>query len=532
MPFLSNYTSTDSFGDPSIIQTVISNPQVEPLHGLVTIDDLFDRFPEAIYTKSKDSLLYAFLSALCGDSGAGILKKQSYNARLINEGEYFSYQDLDTFATIQFRFKRLPSELYPENTSGDALTPAAWRDIQNKDSHFRHRLQEFFKATRLGTSPEGMKHAAQAGSGLEVEVIENYKHVFDQYSDDPLGIQASGRTASVDEFILQGYLEDADGNLLETSADQWQASTAYEIGDLVRPTEYGLGATNGVYVVTTKGTSDPTEPVWPAEGEAAVTNGTTAFEWYDRDYTPSYTPSFERVPTFTAPVTSGTSRPISYVDGYIAATTWGISGTVRGMSPDIDHVSLHISRTVRRMSPDIERNMIDIMDKLRPWGAFMSTLTVSRRHEPITLEDTSPFATSERIHVNRFVTGRPEVKWPTPDAELSTFIIGGEEAESIHQINNAREIPAIFQTIEGIAAYNDRALLDPYYNTEVFFASQPNKPSSSRYHRYISYHTGPFLKTISSIYTFLKTTADNISYLPIRAVAKQNTPLTMIGKGR
>jgi hypothetical protein len=184
------------------------------------------------------------------------------------------------------------------------------------------------------------------------------------------------------------------------------------------------------------------------------------------------------------------------------------------------------------MSPDIERNMIDILDRLRPQGALMTTLTKSRRHIPIELEDTQPYATSERIHVNRFVNGRPEVEWPAPDAELATFIVGGEESESIHHINNAREVPAIFQTIEGVAAYNDRALSDPYYNTDLFFATNSGRPASSRYYRYISYHTGAFFKTISSIYTFLKNTPAGLKYIPARAIAKQNTPLTMEGRGR
>jgi len=53
----------------------------------------------------------------------------------------------------------------------------------------------------------------------------------------------------------------------------WQASTAYSLGDVVRPT-----TRNGyVYECTTAGTSDAAEPTWPTTVGNTVTDGTVVW---------------------------------------------------------------------------------------------------------------------------------------------------------------------------------------------------------------------------------------------------------------
>ena len=55
---------------------------------------------------------------------------------------------------------------------------------------------------------------------------------------------------------------------------EWQANTAYSVGDVVRP----VGARNGfVYKCTTAGTSDSTEPTWSATEDATITDGTVVW---------------------------------------------------------------------------------------------------------------------------------------------------------------------------------------------------------------------------------------------------------------
>ena len=61
--------------------SIVQNPVVEPIDGPLFIEHLMLRFPEEIYSKSRDSHIYRLLTALAGDSGAGILKKKSLMAR-------------------------------------------------------------------------------------------------------------------------------------------------------------------------------------------------------------------------------------------------------------------------------------------------------------------------------------------------------------------------------------------------------------------------------------------------------------------
>ena len=58
--------------------------------------------------------------------------------------------------------------------------------------------------------------------------------------------------------------------------DIWVASTAYIVGDYVRPT--GLSTFTGlIYKCTTAGTSDSSEPTWPTDADDTVVDGTATW---------------------------------------------------------------------------------------------------------------------------------------------------------------------------------------------------------------------------------------------------------------
>lgn len=201
MPTLTQLQNGSS--DPTQINLVQSSPVVEPLDGPSTVDSVFDRFPEEVYQQGKDSHLYRLLSALGGDSGAGFIKTQLYSTRLQWEAEFLNFTVLNQIYSAQFRFNRLKSETYPDyNPETDALTPDQWNTIELADQSYRQRAMEFWTALRYGNTPLGMQTMAQAGIGLECEVVENYKWIFDQMSDDPLGLTPLGTTASVNEFVV------------------------------------------------------------------------------------------------------------------------------------------------------------------------------------------------------------------------------------------------------------------------------------------------------------------------------------------
>src|SRR5436190_10011293 len=56
----------------------------------------------------------------------------------------------------------------------------------------------------------------------------------------------------------------------------WAATTAYTVGQFVRPTAATMAA-QYVFRVTTAGTSAGTEPTWPAANNGTVTNGGAVF---------------------------------------------------------------------------------------------------------------------------------------------------------------------------------------------------------------------------------------------------------------
>lgn len=206
------------------IQTVLTTnfPVVEPLDGPTSVDDVFDRFPEEVYQQGKDTHLYRFLTALAGDAGAGYLKKQAYAARLKWEAEFINFKVLDDLYAAQFRFKRLRSETYSENPQTDALTPEQWDALNLADDSYRHRTQEFFTAIRMGTSPGGMEMMVTAGSGLDNTLIENYKYIFDTYSDDQLGLEPQGTTLSPVEMVS---LVRDNGEIFSGYTDEGTVST-------------------------------------------------------------------------------------------------------------------------------------------------------------------------------------------------------------------------------------------------------------------------------------------------------------------
>jgi hypothetical protein len=183
--------------------------QVEPLGGLPDMDVLMERFPPEVYQQGRDSRLYKFVSTLCGDAGVGQLAKLAYTTRLQAEGENLVFKELDSAYTQTFGFRRLPGELYTEDPSL-ALSPTQWSDLAGKDNAFRQRMQDFFAAIRFGNAPEGIELASRAGSGVDCEVVESYRAIFDKYSDDPLGLELT--STSVSHYEIRPHVTDASGD--------------------------------------------------------------------------------------------------------------------------------------------------------------------------------------------------------------------------------------------------------------------------------------------------------------------------------
>lgn len=503
-------TATITYLDDSV------DPIVEPLDGFATVDQIMDRFPEEVYNKSRDSHLYKFMEALCGDSGAGILKKQSYMARLKNEGALLTFKDLDTFYTQHFVFPRLPDERYEQiadeiDTETDILTKQEWDSIRALDDMYRNRIKLFFQSTRMGNSPEGMALAAEAGSGVHCDIWENYKAFYDGMSDDPLGIDYQGQTTSPAEFVVIPRIVAADGSgqgpsyiseLNQTPAhvyvQQWSGGTAYVTGDIVTPNQVASPKSSRAhfYYVTTGGTSNVTQPTWHIDG-TAVTDG------------------------------SG----VVFLD--VGTTLDDLSYNEAGdNSADPD------ANDMVRFDPEYEHNMVHVMDQVKPVGTLMSIQVAGQHFVPI-FDDTgaqynpTARASSNNFKVTRYVTGRVAVNWPptddvTGDNSAGFWIVGGEERQQKDFPLIARDRIVIWQTVDNAHAYTNLALDEEEtdaYNTPGFYGGDlPTYP------KYRSQHRGPTQGDFALIFPFLHNAPKDDTFTPVKAIALQTTPLILEGR--
>lgn len=433
MPTLADLIGNQT--DPTITQTLTNTPVVEPLDGPSTVDDVMDRFPEEVYQQGRDTHLYRFLTALAGDAGVGYIKAQAYAARLLVEAEFLNFQVLDQFYAAQFTFHRLRSETYPAglDPSSASLTPSQWDSIQLADQSYRQRVAEFFTAIRLGNTPKGMAIMSQAGCGVECEIVENYKWVYDQMSDDPLGLDIEGTTASTQEFI-------------------------------VVPRFLGGG---------------------------------TSLEFQQ---------TVERVYGMTAPTLANT-RPTTGTPP-ARSTSW--SYAVGG---------------VTKLVPDVERNVIELLDRLRPVDTLPTVKPEEVRFTEITIG--GAHASSTRTQASRLVTGNADVPWPATDPNNGFFIEASTENESGYLYGANFEYPTVFLTIENIHAYTEQALADPDYGTNAFYTAISGV---SPFTHFESEQAGTFSAVMQAIFPFLSNLSTDATFIAFNAVAANNTPLVIQGR--
>lgn len=191
---------------PTTSITVNRDLLIEPLKPPVHPHNYLDNFPDEVYNKSVDSVLVKFLNALLGPSGAGWIRKNYLDVRLMFEESGLELDQLEQFYGNPLKFGRLALETYGYETTGD-LDRAAWDEIKAKDEAYRNRVIDFFHAARLGGTVDGMALAARSGLGYNVKIVENYKYLFDQHSDyvidiDNFGTPSESYQYGTEEFVI------------------------------------------------------------------------------------------------------------------------------------------------------------------------------------------------------------------------------------------------------------------------------------------------------------------------------------------
>lgn len=183
----------------------------EPLSGPISLQERLARFPEEIYSATRDSHLYRYLQALAGDAGAGILKRELLYPRLQQMIGNTHFGDLDRLYGSPLGLSRLtslnsvgvPLETYSANPETEALTNQEWIQIRLRDAHYRARCLLWMRAIIKGPTLEGMALAAEAATGIEADVFEQYRQLDNLASDDVIAMpHPPGVTSSRSEFVI------------------------------------------------------------------------------------------------------------------------------------------------------------------------------------------------------------------------------------------------------------------------------------------------------------------------------------------
>jgi len=140
---------------------------------------------EYVYTGTPDTLLYKLIDALCGTTGAGALVNEIFLARMGAAMQTIYFNELDyIFGKVSF-LARSPAESYTYNPMVDQLTTDQWDEVRVKDSWYRARITDFFKACQLGGTPDGLRMAILAALAVDCDIYEVWRY------EDNFGITAN-----------------------------------------------------------------------------------------------------------------------------------------------------------------------------------------------------------------------------------------------------------------------------------------------------------------------------------------------------
>lgn len=428
--------ATNEVSSPSFTQQVNQSVFIEPIGGPTGPLNALDRFPDALYSKSPDTHFVRFMYSLLGPAGVGWIKKQYLDAKLQLYAKGFTSFNIERYYGDPFSFGRILEEQLPEDPEG-LLTREEWNIIKSRDESYRSRAITFFNAARAGGTPEGMELAAQSGLNHAAFVVENYKYLFDQHSDEPLGLPYFGRTASTEEFIV---VPRQDSSRSEQQIISFAESTAisgsFQLQFNGQNTSFLPYTANNFTVETALNSLAGIGP----EG-VSVKGG------------PSPNPF---IVTFTGPLSNQKVPTLQIVSTLLNNLEDPIPMFVRVLVGGVEPVDETVI-----LSDEYQHNAQTAIDFLRPLASLPTPTTgqgTRTRQEFKTIQSSSNYA--EAI---KFVTGSENVRWPETDA--LNWIEPGKEKESKRIEGDLQAHYTSYHTISGVTAYTDKALEDSEYNT-------------------------------------------------------------------
>jgi hypothetical protein len=417
---------------PDFTDTINQSFFIEPLGGPLNPVNYLDRFPEEVYNKSVDSHLVKFIYSLLGPAGVGWLRKTYLEARIQLEEYGVELSDLDDFYGDPLKFGRILEEIYDDDPRG-LLNREDWEKIRAKDAAYRARALDYVRGMRLGNTPAGMKLVARSGLGHEVEIVENYKYLYDQHSDDPLGLPYYGVTNSTEEMIILPRRELAQSEVQQITINGTVTGGFFTIG---------FNGINSANIAWNSGERETIRTFLEAiptigSGNIAVTGG----------------------PLPSVPIQLQFKGRLAHRDVPQVYTSNALTGTGVGILVETLRGGIEAVDELGVIPPRDQHHLIAALEHLRPMTTIMTYKPASGTQSRIIWNAIS--GTSNYIEVVRYVTGAVRVPWPTTGSRY--WIEQGIEHEGRRVHGDMQYHYTGFHAVSKAVAYNENALaLDEY----------------------------------------------------------------------
>lgn len=414
---------------------------IEPLGGVTHPLSYLDRFPDALYDKSLNSNLVKLIYTLIGPAGVASIKDSLLQARLQLEAAGLELFDMERFYGNPFAFGRILEEVQDADLNG-LVDPDQLDEIRVKDERYRSRAIDFMLGVKAGNSPQGLTLVARSGLGHNVEIIENYRYLFDRHSDDPLGLPFFGQTTSTEEFIViprqeisktesQRLFFDGSpdgGSFLLGYGGQYTTALAFDAHYLQVQAALQALSTVGIGNAEVRG------------GIAGLNDFIITFKGAlaDRDV--------QTVQVVSALYDLGSSSS-TLVNGFVEVIHGGFES---------------INETVNISDRDVH-NLQGALDRIRPVATIFSTNTSAGKSSRQRWQSVT--ASSEYAETRRWVSGDPGVPWPAPQ---QPYWIEPNIEKAVPRTTNVRGRHYVhYHTPAAIYAYTDVATEDDNYLEDV-----------------------------------------------------------------
>ena len=408
---------------------VAIEPQKAPPNPSVLIDK--DYFPEEVFDTSPDSLIFKFFQSLVGPSGIGWLRKNLFEARMILEEHGFQNNQLDQFYSNPLNLSRnitnTPfAETYAEDPKG-ILTREEWNTLKSKDEAYRSRILDFLHAARLGNTPEGIKLAARSAVGYSFDLIENYQYMFDQHSDEVIGLES---------FRSEKYSKIYNANEITLIPNQEKSQTL--IKNITFTNSEGIGVNfetiSGGYITIQLG-GEVAEVNWD------VTTGITSFD------IATALGNFNSVGVGNVAVTGSIESgfTIKLFNHYSDIVDQSFSvkselfdkyNTEIPISASVDTFWFNQPSAEIRSLNEYDSKLVDsAVEKLKPVNSYISYGEGQGVYE--NQEINTVASSSKYFEVIKYVKGSNKIQWPAPNSVY--WIEAGIEKESPKVLNDLQQ---------------------------------------------------------------------------------------------